>query len=82
MRRRTELTPEWLALCESTCCLGTGMDSDLSVTSEASYVVLVGEWLADPSAAWVSASGQIVNGRGEQHAARFACGSRSAKSAL
>jgi hypothetical protein len=36
----------------------------------------VGEWLADPSAAWVSASGQIVDGRGVQSEARFDCGLR------
>jgi hypothetical protein len=76
MKGQPDLTPEWLATCERTRCLGTGMDSDLSVTSEASYVVTVGEWLADPSAAWVSASGQIVNGRGVQSEARFDCGLR------
>ncbi len=67
------LTPEWLAMCESTCCRGDSFA--FSVTCEMSIAGVI-ELTADPLATWVAARGEIVDGLGEPSEARFACGRR------
>ncbi len=71
---RSMLEPEWLVMCEASCCRGNDSGA-LTVTSEASVAGVI-ELVADPRVTWVAARGEINDRRGEPGEARFACGRR------